>query len=128
MVAVAANVKNKVARNVRREPAEDYAVCKLVEGQEYTYASPHPISCHGHRYRLLRFVVDIPSYQKKVLVEGLTGPDIGAFFVLSEVTFAVRFDEVVGPPLVAVPLPQEPVQRGIVAGKVAGKYDHGAGV
>ena len=124
MVAMAANVKNKVARTARLGPAKDYAMCKLVEGKDYTYIGAYPTSCHGHKYRLVRFVVDVPSYQKKVLVEGLTGPDMGAFFVLSEAAFAVRFASDTLSPSVAVPLPQEPMPRGMVAGS----YDRGSGV
>jgi len=31
----------------------------------------------------VRFVIDVPSYQEKVLVEALTGPDAGVMFTCS---------------------------------------------
>lgn len=64
----------------------------IIEGAVYIYTCGLPVGCHGHRYRVLRVgVMDVPNYQKKVLVEALTGPDAGLWFVCSEENFRVRY-------------------------------------
>lgn len=56
----------------------------------------------GHRYRAHRVVIDVPAYQRKVLVEGLTGPDRGEWYTCTPANFRVRFQ----------PVPPEPPSNG----------------
>lgn len=63
----------------------------IVEGAVYVYVNPRPEWAVGHRYRVHRIVVSVPSYQEQVLTEGLTGRDEGKWFVCSLANFAVRF-------------------------------------
>ena len=85
----------------------------LVEGGLYEYRAAHPEGCAGCLYRLHRIVLDVPSYQHKVLVEALTGHDAGLWFVCSVANFCTRY-------VPAAPLPVEP-------GKVAGYITQGSG-
>lgn len=64
---------------------------RIVVGAEYIYASGFPLGVRGHRYKVLGLVVDVPSYQEKVLVEALTGPDKGLQFVCSPSNFSTRY-------------------------------------
>lgn len=81
----------------------------------YIYQSGIPAGCKGHEYRLHRFVIDVPSKQRKVLVECLTGPDAGLWFVCSVSNFCRRY----APPAAKEP---EPVQvEQAFAEKVAGR-------
>ena len=66
-------------------------VLKIQEGSEYVYTGALPKGCAGHRYRVLKFVLDVPSYQQKVLVEALTGRDKGLWFVCSLQNFSLRY-------------------------------------
>jgi hypothetical protein len=104
-------------------------MCKLVEGGEYVYTGTYPANCAGQRYKLTRFVIDLPSYQRKVLVEGMTGPDKGEAFVVSEATFANKF-ELVQPVVesLGVRAIPEPDMSDWHTGKVAGSYHKGSGV
>lgn len=61
-------------------------------GREYVYAKGHPVDCRGQHYMVHRFVVDVPSYQPKVLVEALTGRDRGLWFTTSVANFCVRYE------------------------------------
>ena len=64
----------------------------IIEGAVYIYTCGLPVGCHGHPYRVLRLnVLDVPNYQNKVLVEALTGPDAGLWFVCSPANFHVRY-------------------------------------
>lgn len=58
---------------------------------EYVYMSNIPKGCYGQRYRLHRLVKDVPTYQVKTLVEGLTGEDTGQWFTCSVSNFCYRF-------------------------------------
>lgn len=68
--------------------SEDFVI---VFGLEYIYRSGNPVKCHGFRYRPLREVLDVPSYQQKILVEALNGPDRGLYFTCSPANFANRY-------------------------------------
>ncbi len=70
--------------------------CPIVEGAEYTYEAAIPAGCMGQRYKLHREVIDVPSYQRKVLVEALTGKDRGLFFTCTLQNFALRYKLVGG--------------------------------
>jgi hypothetical protein len=61
---------------------------QIVEGAEYEYHSAQPSNCTGHRYRVLRLATTAPQYQKVVVVEGLTGPDVGEWFVCTYFNFS----------------------------------------
>ncbi len=63
----------------------------LVEGHEYIFTKGYPVPCHGERYKVHRYVLDVPAYQRKVLVEALTGKDQGLWFVCSVANFCVRY-------------------------------------
>ncbi len=66
--------------------------CEIIEGGLYTYVRGIPECCHGERYRLHRRVLDVPSYQHKVLVEALTGPDKGLWFTCTLDNFSTRYE------------------------------------
>lgn len=82
--------RRPMARNVP-DLQGNIEMCKLVKGAEYVYTSSYPEACRGHTYRLVRFVVDLPSYQRKVLVEAVTGPDSDSWFTVAEGIFAMKF-------------------------------------
>lgn len=63
----------------------------IVEGADYVYVASIPAGCAGHLYRLHRTVIDVPSYQRKCLVEALTGKDQGELFVCTLHNFAIRY-------------------------------------
>jgi hypothetical protein len=62
-------------------------------GRDYIYTSGVPAGCAGHRYRPVQFVEDVPSYQQRVLVKCLSGPDRGKWFVCSPANFAIRYQK-----------------------------------
>ena len=57
----------------------------------YVYLNAIPAGCQGHQYRVHRMVLDVPSYQHKVLVECLSGKDTGLWFVCSPANFEKRY-------------------------------------
>lgn len=61
------------------------------EGSEYLYQCGFPTGCAGGRYKVHKFVLDVPSYQHKVLVECLEGKDKGLWFVCSLANFSYRY-------------------------------------
>ncbi len=63
----------------------------IIEGREYIYTLEKPEGCQGQRYKVLRFILDVPSYQQKVLVKALTGRDKGMWFVCSLANFSLRY-------------------------------------
>lgn len=63
----------------------------ITRGQTYIYARGFPHNCIGFRYRVVQFVVDVPSYQRKVLVRAVDGPDQGLLFCCTEANFASRY-------------------------------------
>jgi phosphatidylethanolamine-binding protein (PEBP) family uncharacterized protein len=75
------------------------------EGAVYLYRGTTPPKCRGHRYRILFFVLDVPSYQQKVCMEALTGPDKGLRFVCSEANFGDRYQEAPEPEVVVDSVP-----------------------
>lgn len=93
------------------------------EGEEYIYAGEEPKGCKGHRYRVVRFVLDVPTYQRKVLVECLSGADKGVWFVVSPANFSSRYEAVDGlvertvssssppPPVIEKPVDMHGVRR-----------------
>lgn len=60
----------------------------------YAYQAELPRGCKGHQYVPRRFVLDVPAYQQKVLVECLSGKDAGLWFVCSLMNFARRYRRV----------------------------------
>lgn len=64
---------------------------ELIEGETYIYTGLFPKGAAGHRYKLHRLVLDVPSYQRKVLVEALSGKDKGLWFVCSINNFSRRY-------------------------------------
>lgn len=69
---------------------------------DYIYICGIPADCVGHRYRVHRTVIDVcAAYQRKTLVEALSGPDLGEWFTVTPANFRVRFRPVTpddGPP------------------------------
>jgi hypothetical protein len=72
-------------------PYVEIAPLRLRPGAVYLYTAPYPHRCRGHRYRLVRLVRDVPSYQEKCLVEALTGPDEGLWFTCTQANFGERY-------------------------------------
>lgn len=66
----------------------------ITEGAEYLYQPDKPEGCQGHRYKVVKFVLDVPSYQEKVLVVAVTGVDAGLWFTVSPAHFASRYKPV----------------------------------
>jgi hypothetical protein len=66
-------------------------------GDVYLYTGAEPVACRGHRYLVAGFVVDVPVYLEKVLVEALSGPDTGLRFTVSPANFATRYVPEVAP-------------------------------
>lgn len=64
---------------------------KIIEGKVYEYIKESPKGCKGCLYRVLKFILDVPSYQQKVLVEALTGPDRGLWFTCTPANFSLRY-------------------------------------
>lgn len=62
----------------------------IFKGGVYSYHGL-PKDRQGHRYAVLDFVTDVPSYQHKVLVECLSGPDSGMKFTCSLDNFNRRY-------------------------------------
>lgn len=81
---------------------------KITEGAEYVYTAALPSKCTGHLYRVLKFVLAVPSYQHVVLVEALTGPDEGLWFTTTINNFATRY-QLAPPPVAAEPAPSPDV-------------------
>jgi hypothetical protein len=86
---------------------------RITVGTEYLYTAPRPAGCQGHRYRVIQFVMLVPSYQEQVLVLALTGPDEGRHFVCTPANFSSRYRPVpVVQPEPAPPMPDK------IAGRV----------
>ncbi len=64
----------------------------IAPGREYVYVNAIPAWAQGQRYRVLRFIWDVPTYQRKVLIEPLTGRDKGVWFCCSVANFVVRYE------------------------------------
>jgi hypothetical protein len=63
----------------------------IIVGAIYVYNNEHPANCTGHLYRAHRIVLDVPTYQRKVLVEGLSGCDEGLWYTCTVDNFNQRF-------------------------------------
>lgn len=61
---------------------------------DYVYTGGLPAGCAGHRYRVHRRIIDVPTFQVKVLIETLTGRDAGLWFTCSLANFARRYEPV----------------------------------
>lgn len=58
----------------------------------YVYRGNYPENCVGCKYRVIASkVLDIPSYQHKVVVRGLDGPDKDRSFSCTVSYFWARF-------------------------------------
>jgi hypothetical protein len=91
------------------------APIRIVEGRVYKYLSPPAkgqLDCRGQLYKVVFFVRDVPSYQEKVVVQGLTGPDKGQRFACSLYSFATRFEPAVEEIVTPTPVEPEPVTAG----------------
>ena len=63
----------------------------IIKGNTYIYKGSAPKYAIGHRYQVVDFVLDVPTYQRKVLVKALTGPDKGLLFTCTLSNFLVRY-------------------------------------
>jgi hypothetical protein len=79
---------------------------RIRAGAVYRYTAELPAGCAGGLYRVARFVLDVPAYQQKVLVEALTGQDRGLWFTASPANFSMRY---------AGPVPPDEVERLLAA-------------
>ncbi len=75
---------------VSSQPSEE-GLSSITQGGLYVYIREIPRGCAGHIYRVHRFILDVPSYQHKVLVECLSGQDEGLWFTCSLDNFRVRY-------------------------------------
>lgn len=66
----------------------------IVPGRTYRYMLDRPPGCKGGIYRVERFILDVPSYQMKVLVQCVEGNDKGLWFSCTPWNFAQRYEEV----------------------------------
>lgn len=58
---------------------------------DYIYTNGIPEGCFGHRYRVHRMVLDVPSRQQKVLVQAIDGDDAGLWFTCTVGNFEIRY-------------------------------------
>lgn len=73
--------------------AIDISQYGLEEEKEYVYIAEQPKHAKGQRYHLYRAILDVPSYQTKILIAGLTGMDQGRLFAVSINHFVTRFEK-----------------------------------
>jgi len=60
---------------------------------DYVYIATMPAGRKGHTYRVIdNNVLDVPSYQHKILVECVTGPDAGLKFTVTPANFLTRYE------------------------------------
>jgi hypothetical protein len=65
---------------------------EIVDDGIYVYVCGIPRGVMGAKYRVIKAqILDVPSYQKKVLVEALTGKDVGLWFTCSAWNFIHRY-------------------------------------
>lgn len=82
----------------------------IVSGALYRYLLDMPAGCKGGIYRVERFVLDVPSYQEKILVHCVEGKDKGLWFTCAPWNFALRYERVEteetksSPPVVVAPV------------------------
>lgn len=94
---------------------------RIIAGRDYLYTGDLPKGCRGQRYHVHGFVLDVPSYQEKVLVEALTGRDRGLWFTCSPANFAQRYELAPGQEPVVEPVPA-PVFEKVVDFTSKGKF------
>lgn len=68
---------------------------RIVEGRVYKYNGGIPPGCKGGLYRVVKFVIDVPSYQEKVVIRCVLGKDKGLWFVCTPDNFARRYEPLV---------------------------------
>lgn len=81
-------------------------------GGVYEYTSPFPAGCKGHHYTVIAFAVLVPVYQDVVVVQVLSGPDMGRTVVCSHANFASRYKR--------VPQPEQSATERVVGATVEG--------
>lgn len=94
----------------------------LIPGRLYRYILDLPRGCKDGVYRLVRFILDVPSYQKKVLVCCIEGKDAGLWFTCTENNFAQRYELADLPPLAAVVLHGDPPPEKVADFSSRGMY------
>ena len=67
------------------------AAFRITKGALYTYLPSWPEGCRGSIYKVLDFILDVPTYQRKVKVESLEGRDKGLKFTCTFANFASRY-------------------------------------
>ena len=70
------------------------SMVNVTPGDQYVYTNASPVDCKGKRYEVLCVAVDVPTYQVKVVVRGINGPDAGMCYVVSESRFVLMFERV----------------------------------
>lgn len=77
------------------------------KGAVYVYTSALPVGCQGGLYRVIDFLIDVPTYQPRVLVRCLAGKDAGLRFCTTEMNFARRYQPADDQPPANAPLAEE---------------------
>lgn len=67
---------------------------RILDGAVYRYTKELPLGCGGELYEVVRMILDVPSYQWKVLCRALTGRDRGLWFSCTPSNFAERYEYV----------------------------------
>lgn len=65
----------------------------IEEGNNYIYTGDYPKHAHNQLYRFHRLVLDVPTYQWKLLCEALTGNDKGLWFSCTINNFVHRYQK-----------------------------------
>lgn len=66
----------------------------IVPGRVYRSIADLPRGCKGGLYQVEDFILDVPSYQEKVLVRCIEGKDRGLRFSCTPSNFALRYKDV----------------------------------
>lgn len=75
---------------------------EIITGGLYRYICKLPIyddagkphSCYGRLYEVIDSdVIDVPSYQRKILMRALDGPDQGLRFTITPSNFSYRYEQ-----------------------------------
>lgn len=64
----------------------------LIAGRTYRYKGPYPVKCIGALYRLNLAILDVPSFQTKLFVTAITGPDESLDFCCTISNFTTRYE------------------------------------
>lgn len=62
---------------------------------KYEYVCDSPKGCRGRHYMAWITVLDVPSYQTKILMEALNGPDRGLWFTVTPANFITRYAKII---------------------------------